>query len=349
MNRRLTSAIASIVSASTAGLLVLTLQAGSHPTPAALTAGATATPATSLSPVVISGCLTTAHALTRVTTGTPLACPSGAAAVNWPGQAVTTPSASPSASSTTPTGTATPTDTSTPTATPTVTPSATATGMECVTSAANGHCPFGPVAYITGNTSDPYVDNNVWSPVSGWQQTLTADSPGSWHVAADMPTGNTSVVSFPNAGAGYSGSADSFSTFSQSFTESMPHNAATSGWAMDDLWFNNWADEVMIQYDFSNNGDCTVAATATFSGQPWHLCDFGGGTMAWKLGSGEGTAKQSESSGTIDILAMIRYLETNGYLPAASTWTAWSAGFEICSTGSQNETWGYSSLSVSAS
>jgi len=146
----------------------------------------------------------------------------------------------------------------------------------------------------------------------------------------------------------------------------MPVNDQTSAWAMYDLWFNNWNDEVMIQYDFSNNGDCTPVATAQFGGsngvpvQTWHLCDFtspgdSGATLDWKLGSGEGADKQSESSGSIDIKAMIEWLEDNTapaangggtYLPAGSTWTALSDGWEICSTGGQNETFSLSGFSV---
>ena len=133
-------------------------------------------------------------------------------------------------------------------------------------------------------------------------------------------------------------------------------NSQTSAWAMYDLWFNNWTDEVMIQYDFANNGDCTPVATASFGGsngvpvQNWHLCDLGGGTLVWKLGSGEGAAKQSEQSGSIDILAMIQWLESHGgYLPTGSTWTALSDGWEIASTGGQNETFNLSSYSVTAS
>ncbi len=262
-----------------------------------------------------------------------------------------------------PTTTTSQPDTTTTTTTTTTTP---ATGA-CVTSAATGSCPFpDPQPEFTGTApnSTPEVDQNVWNPINGWHQTLTANSPTSWSVLANMPTGNTGVVSYPNAWArDYRGTVDSFPQITESFTESMPHNAQTSGWAMNDLWFNNWADEVMVQYDFSSNTDCdasTVVATNVIFGgsngvpvQQWHLCDFtsagdSGHTLAWKLGATEGSGKQSESSGSIDIKAMIGWLETNGYLPAASTWTALSDGWEICSTGGQNETFSLSNFSVNA-
>ena len=226
----------------------------------------------------------------------------------------------------------------------------------CVTSAQDGHCPFGADPQITGASSDPWVDQNVWSPIPGWQQTLFANGPGDWQVVANMPAGNTGVVSYPNTGVYLSGTVDSYSQITSSFSETMNINSQTSAWAMYDLWFNNWTDEVMIQYDFANNGDCTPVATASFGGsngvpvQNWHLCDLGGGTLVWKLGSGEGAAKQSEQSGSIDILAMIQWLESHGgYLPTGSTWTALSDGWEIASTGGQNETFNLSSYSVTAS
>ena len=230
----------------------------------------------------------------------------------------------------------------------------TTTGWACVTSAQSGGCPFGPDPQITGVNSDPYVDQNVWSPISGWQQTLSANGPGDWQVVANMPAGNTGVVSYPNTGVYLSGAVDSYSQTTSSFRETMNANPQTSAWAMYDLWYNNWSDEVMIQYDFANNGDCTPLATATFGGsngvpvQQWHLCDFGGGTLDWKLGSGEGAQKQDEQSGSIDILAMTKWLETHGYLPANSTWTAISDGWEICSTGGSNETFQLSNYSVTA-
>ena len=46
---------------------------------------------------------------------------------------------------------------------------------------------------------------------------------------------------------------------------------------------------------------------------------------------------------------MTQWLEANGYLAANSTFTAISAGWEICSTGGLNETFQMSNYSVTAS
>jgi hypothetical protein len=125
----------------------------------------------------------------------------------------------------------------------------------------------------------------------------------------------------------------------------MNANSGTSAWATYDLWFNNWSNEVMIQHDFANNGPCTFSATATFGGsggvpvQNSGLCVFGS-ELVWKLTSG------NEQTGSVDILAMVTWLENNGYMPANSTITDLSYGFEVCSTGGQNENFQVNSFSI---
>ena len=228
----------------------------------------------------------------------------------------------------------------------------------CTTSTSNGACAFAahPKEFQgTEPGSTPEVDQNVWNSGSpdcaGWSSTLTASSAQDWSALVSYPLGNSAVCAFTNAWAhGYDGTLQSYPKLEQNFTESFPHNAGTTGWAMDDLWFNSWGNEVMIQYDFSNNGPCQSVAQASFAGQAWHLCVFGTQksdgsypTEDWKLGASDPAT--SESSGTIHIKAMVEWLETNGYLPVTSTWTALSAGFEICSTPSP-ESFGYSRFNV---
>jgi len=205
---------------------------------------------------------------------------------------------------------------------------------------------------VTGNTSAPYVDNHAYSAKSGETQTLQANSPGDWVVTNNTLKGNTSVTSYPNTGASYNEQPVSkFSSITSTYTDFMPHNSTTSGWAAEDLWFNNWADEVMIQYDFTNNGPCAYEAVQQFGGQTWGLCVFGS-ERVWKLAPAGtkvgGSATINQPSGTIDVKAMITWLEGNGYLPANSTITNLSTGFEICSTGGVPEKWGYSAYTMNA-
>jgi len=225
----------------------------------------------------------------------------------------------------------------------------------CWTSAQKGTC--GPYVYpqITGTTSNTSVDNNVWSPIAGWQQALTAYNPGRWHVVANIPAGNTSVVSYPSVGGNYgqtnntSTPLSNYASIYSSFNETMNATSKTSAWAAYDIWLGSgsssaWSGEVMIQHDYSNNGACTFEATASFGGsggvpvQTWHLCQFGS-ELVWKLPS-------NEPIGSVDILPMLQWLVTHKYLPANSGLWAIGYGWEICSTGGAAETFRVNSFSI---
>jgi hypothetical protein len=234
-----------------------------------------------------------------------------------------------------------------------VAPAITSSNGTCTTSSLKGAC--GPYSYeaFEEATQGPTVGQDIWNPISGWRQTLHAMSPADWSVTATGPAGNTAVVSYPNTGAGYGEKPlSSFHSLTSSFAETMPHNSSTSGWAAYDLWFNNWHDEVMIQYDFTGNGPCNSVVTHTFGGsngvpaQSWHLCVFGS-ERVWKLGTNDAHLK-NEASGSVDILAMLTWMENHGYLPQHSTVTDLSMGFEICSTGGKPETFAVSRFSISA-
>ena len=230
-------------------------------------------------------------------------------------------------------------------------------GPVCVTSAAKGSCGPYPYTAITGSDgSNTTVGQDVWNPVSGWSQTLYATNPGTWYVTANMPAGNTAVVSFPNTGESYNANLlTSFSSIYSSFSEDMNPTAGTSAEAAFDIWLNNWKDEVMIQHDMVNRGGpCgPVLATASFGGhggvpvQNWNLCQYGS-ELIWQV-PGNGS-QYGDSSGSVDILAMHTWLVNNGgYLPQGSSLTAIGYGFEICSTGGADETFQVKDFSITSS
>lgn len=268
---------------------------------------------------------------------------------------------SPSPTRTTPARTPT-SPSSDPTTPPPPLPSGT-----CTTSADNGEC--GPYTdpqiegLGSGNQDKIQVGNNMWNQISGATSTLHASSPGDWHVSASMPAGNTAVVSYPSLGADFhlqdsSGNwheqpLSNFRSMVSSFTENMNSNGGTSAWAAYDIWLNGGKNEVMIQHDFANNGACAAAATVTFGGsggvpaQPWHLCQFGS-EQVWKLGTNDNN-KINEQSGSVDILAMLTWMENHGDLPKNSTIGLLGYGWEICSTGGHNENFQVNSFSITTS
>ena len=233
--------------------------------------------------------------------------------------------------------------------TPASTPSVTPTGQACVTSAASFNCgPYDDPNIYESNGYNTYVGNNVWSPIPGWHQTLTAYDPGHWSVTTNMPAGNTAVVSYPSVGQNFHAVGDvskplplsQLSTLTSSFSETMNAAAGTSAWAAYDIWTSG--GEVMIQHDFAGNGDCSTSATGvTFGGangvptQQWHFCKYGS-ELIWKLGVDE-NHKVNQQTGSVDLLGMLTWLVDHGYLPQGTTVNQLGYGWEICSTGGQAE------------
>jgi hypothetical protein len=236
------------------------------------------------------------------------------------------------------------------TASPLPSSSGTGTTGACVTSAPKGGCgPYRYPAITHSNGQNTSVAQDVWNPIPGWSQTLHAIDPGNWYVTADMPAGNTAVVSFPDVGQQYyyTNTLADFSSIYSSFAENMNPLSGTSAEAAYDIWLNNWHNEVMIQHDIVNRGACSVLTSAGFGGsggvpvRRWNLCKYGS-ELIWQL------SDSREQSGSVDILAMLRWLVSHGYLPKESGLTDISYGFEICSTGGRPETFTVSRFSISA-
>jgi hypothetical protein len=250
-----------------------------------------------------------------------------------------------------PTGTtaASPISTASSTA-PSAAPVVTTPGGQCIASTVKGACgPYLDPAIYHSDGQDTFVGQDVWNAIPGWSQTLHVSSPGDWYAVADMPAGNTAVVSFPNVGEEYyyTNSLAGFSSIYSSFDESMHPTNGTSAEAAYDIWLNDWGNEVMIQHDIVNRGNCPIVATASFGGsggvpvQGWNFCKYGS-ELIWQL------AGKGEQSGTVNILAMLDWLVSHGYLPHKSGLTDISYGFEICSTAGRPETFTVSRFTISA-
>jgi hypothetical protein len=253
---------------------------------------------------------------------------------------------------------------------------------------------------LDGETNE--VDQNVWSaictnssggvigfgPPGSWgiddpscahleTSELQADSAQNFVFTNDTPTNSTGgVTAYSNAWAhGYAGPVDDYTSLTSTYNLSMPINSSTSAWAMQDDWFTEpgypagqGTYEVMIQYDFTNNGTCpstwaqgtsnwgVVANDVMIDGVAWHVCDGqpahnsdgtcsttypNCGAMVWKLGATEADRPAlASTSGTIDIKAMVQWMETHDvpgenypYMEPGTSIEALSEGWEIASTG----------------
>lgn len=241
-----------------------------------------------------------------------------------------------------------PTTTTVPVTTTTIPATTTTTTTQpsssnCVSSSDDGQCDYPAESYITGVSTNyncdgncsVTVDQNVWSGETPpqYSQTLYSTSPADWYVTANTDSDFGGVASYPNTGFIMTGAVNSFTDVTSSWKVSLPtDDTKTAAWAAYDLWFNNWDNEVMIQTDITANSDyeCTGVASLTVSGIPWHMCAFGSEDV-WKPGTSDADIL-NQTSGSVDVQAFLVWMEQNGWLPANSTWTAGSFGFEICDT-----------------
>ncbi len=254
------------------------------------------------------------------------------------------------------------------------------------------------------------VDQDDWSPIclnsSGGvvgvndptcvastrqTQTINSNSAQNFQVVSTVPK-NTSgaVTTYPNAWAhGYQGTVvDDLSSLTSTYNETMPINSSTSAWAMQDDWLTapghptGESDyEVMVQYDFTNNGACPstwspgnwgiVANNVMIDGVAWHVCDGQAahnsdgtcpttypycGAMVFKLGATEASKPSlTSTSGTLDLKAMFQWLENHDvpgtsypYIQPGSSIEALSQGWEIASTGGVPETFDGNGFTVDA-
>lgn len=265
---------------------------------------------------------------------------------------------------------------------PAPSPSTTGTGWACVTSSPTGTCP-GAHDYTTGSTNsngyNTYLANNCWGDPN-CRQTLSANSLGDWRVTANEPAGNGSVRTAPEGQQQFNnwcpggktwsnlvtsgcGSLEdtpisALSQLSSSYAESTPHNSRTiAQWAWDS-WLSNdsgYPTEVMAWVD--NNGRCNsgsfgtqVHAPVTIAGQEWTPHRYpNSNEFIWSLDGpgGAGTCAQ-QASGTVDLLALLKWMQANGYAAPGASLSLLDGVFEICSTGGAPETFRVSSYSVTA-
>ena len=344
--------------------------AGAYDSHAPLTVNLAGAPGSTDPGVTVYACLASGK-LTRVSTTAAPKCPAHSVPVHWTGHSGRKSSPRPQPQPTRSSGQpASSPSSSAPAAAPSTSaaapsgPPPSGTGPRCVTSAAKGICgPYGYPAITGSNGSNTNVLNNMWAAKPGTTQTLTANNPGSWSVVANaQPAGSTAVQTYPDTQQIYTRSDNTpnplsnFGSIVSSFTEDMNATSGTSAQAAYDIWLGqnsstNYADEVMIWHDQVNRGTCggaTKMASATFGGsngvaqQNWTLCKWGGSELIWYLTSG------NEQSGTVDILSMLTWLESHGYLPAGSGLNQIDYGFEICST-TGAETFTVSQFSIKSS
>jgi Glycosyl hydrolase family 12 len=299
--------------------------------------------------------------LTQVSTTAPK-CSSRSSLVQWTAQTgpAAAPTPSPAKSSSSPSMAP-----STPSASPSTIPASSAPpattgnqGTACVTSDGDGGCgPYSSADISGSGGSQTYVIQDIWNQIKGATQTLTAFGPGNWSVKASLPASNTAVVADPDTQQIYTTDNDTpnplsgYSSITSSYTESGPSTSGDDWEAAYDIWAgtgsNNYAQEIMIWVD--NHGQApagSVVGSATIDGQGYKIWSTGkAGTVGNPVSM---VLDSNQASGSVNVLDDMKWLESNGYVPAGSGLNQVDFGFELCSTGGTSQTFAVSQFGLKA-
>ncbi|HEY1823879.1 MAG TPA: hypothetical protein VGG83_28565 [Trebonia sp.] len=203
------------------------------------------------------------------------------------------------------------------------------------------------------------VNQDPWSGSQG-AQVLTASSFQDWSVTAtDSDPSNSpgEVLTYPDASVNYYqvGSnasqydLNNITSLTSDFAESMPQVSNLDAEAAYDMWLNNWQTEVMVWVDTSPGKDRNLAdsgdtevGTYSYDGQNFSLWRNGSGITGFYIF----LLDHSETSGTVDLKAMLETLVSQGQIPATSPLTEIPFGWEISDTGGKPVTFSLSKFDV---
>lgn len=251
----------------------------------------------------------------------------------------------------------------------------------CTTSKSDGNC--GPYTYAgitNSNGYNTYVSNNCWADPS-CKQTVTATDPGNWSVSASEPAGNGAVMTAPEVQQQFNNWCASAHTYdnrtsascnnlsdapisalsqlTSSYTESTPHNSQTIAQWSWDMWLSadsGYADEVMVWVDTNNRCNSGSFGTklhdpVTIAGQQWTPHRYPNSSeFIWVLnGSGGASTCAQQSTGSVDLLALLKWMQSNGYASPSAAVSLVDGVWEICSTGGAPETFTVSKYQLTSS
>jgi hypothetical protein len=210
------------------------------------------------------------------------------------------------------------------------------------------------------------VNQDPWTGGQG-PQVLRASSFQDWSVTAtdtDPSNAPGEVLTYPNASynyyqlntpaSGYNApparyNLNNITSLTSDFTETMPRLRDLSAEAAYDMWLNNWQTEVMVWVDTSPGRDrnladnsMTKAGTYTYGGQKFALWHSGKGITGFYVF----LLDHNETSGTVDLKAMLQTMVSLGYIPATSPLTQIPFGWEVSDTGGKPVTFSMSRFEV---
>lgn len=295
-----------------------------------------------LQPATIYGCVQNGSIHNVSVTKAPT-CPSGAYAIQWPGEAAV--SASPS-----------PTPTPTPTGGGGGTASCSASSATWTSSSATGSEGVTDGSIYDSSQYSTYVNQDVWNQVNGWQQAMYACGGSDWTVTANMPAGNTAVVSYPDIQQIYGSNGDpaplsSLPGLTSTFSVTDPGDGPGDHYeAAYDIWAgsagSSWSQEVMVWED--NHGQDlgwdTKLGTAVIDGESYTIYRNGSSVGDELIVSHD----TNQTSGTVPLGDILSYLSGQGFMTADGI-NAVDFGYELSSTGGTTQTFALNSYTLSIS
>jgi len=210
--------------------------------------------------------------------------------------------------------------------------------------------------FVTSDTNggwssgDYYVHNNMWNSTkySPCTETLSAWSWDNWQVVARMnnKTGDGAVKTYPNVHKDLDNvQIGSFNSIMSTFAEASPH-VGIYNFAYD-IWINGIATPGCTEIMIWNENFNQVPGGS-------HVADvnFGGRTYKVYKRSNSGyiafVPSANFTSGTLDLLEIIKWTISKGWLSPKSTLNQICFGVEIVSTDDANATFQITAFSIDA-
>jgi hypothetical protein len=185
--------------------------------------------------------------------------------------------------------------------------------------------------YNFGNDEVWWVNNDAWSGSHG-PQSIYACSPTSWYAVSNQKDVDGQVETYPDTEYDIAGRGNAKKTIAQynsitsTFSESFPVSGGSWNAAYD-IWLNDWDTEIMIWNQWTGTQlywPDDKSTTVNLGGVPYWFQNNGGELIFFR--------QNMVSSGSVDILAAMKYLVSRGLVKSTDVPTQLEYGVEICST-----------------
>jgi hypothetical protein len=177
-----------------------------------------------------------------------------------------------------------------------------------------------------------YVDMGMWNTNAGSSQTLCAAGPGSWDVRANLtPAGALPVQSYPANKYVFDVPISSLASFSSTYGSTVPSLSQGSWEAAYDIWLTGTPHtEVMIWTTTSSqrlatNGATVINRNVVIGNVSYTYMLYGGFLPQFVRNDGA-------TSGGADVLGILHYLQSIGFVTATAGLHEVQYGFELCNT-----------------